>query len=222
MLLHYLKTVFVVIGFLCLLPLSTVAKPTERTRIVALCDQLYGPVIDQRVKLYAVNQFFVLQLIFDRRDHLIAVHVEPKWFWDWYNVAWQAGDDFRNLSKPEFERLLADIDRLKARGTLTKPASANPEIRNLTTWHRETYTDAWLEWGAVADPQRPSDAPLLIRWFNLYYVQQRTQHNKSLDRSHGNPDASGIKRAPAKVLGSAVARSTQPFAFLSFQMVRDN
>jgi len=196
MVLHQLKSIFVLLALLLLLSSVTEAKPTERTRVVALCDQLYGPVIDQRVKLYAVNQFFVLQLIFDRHDHLIALQVEPKWFWDWYNVAWEAGDDFRNLSKPEFERLLADIDRLKPRGALTKPASANPEIRNLTAWHRETYTDAWLEWGEVAEPQRPPDAPVLIRWFNLYYVQQRTQHNKSLDAS---PDASGEREAKAKV-----------------------
>ncbi len=34
------------------------------------------------------------------------------------------------------------------------------------------------------------------------------QHNKSLDRSHGS--VFRIKRDPAKLLGSAVARSTQP------------
>ena len=33
----------------------------------------------------------------------------------------------------------------------------------------------------------------------------RDAHNKSLDRSHGNPDSSGIKRDPAKLLVSAVA-----------------
>jgi hypothetical protein len=42
----------------------------------------------------------------------------------------------------------------------------------------------------------------------------RFQPTKSLDRSHGNPEASGIKRDPAKVLGSAVARSTQPLGCL--------
>jgi len=181
MLLHELKSAFVVIALLSLLPIGTLAKPAERTRIVALCNQLYGPVIDQRLKLYAVNQFFVLELIFDRHDHLVGLHVEPKWYWDWYNVAWEARDDFRNLSKSEFERLLADIDNLKPRGTLIKPASANPEIRNLTAWRRETYTGAELEWGEVADPQKPSDAPVTIRWLNVYYLQHRAQHNNSLD-----------------------------------------
>jgi len=36
-----------------------------------------------------------------------------------------------------------------------------------------------------------------------------------LDRSHGHPDASGIKRDPAKLLGSAVARSTQTLGWFS-------
>jgi hypothetical protein len=186
MLLHRLKIGLVVISCLTVWPTLAGAKPSERLRVLALCDQLYGPVIDQRLKLYAVNQFFVLNLIFDRRDHLVGLHVEPKWYYDWYNFHWEARDDFRNLSKSEFESLLADIDRLKPKGTLIKAASPNPEIRNLTAWRRETYAGAELEWGEVADPQQPPDAPLMIRWFNVFYVEQRAQHSKSMDRSGGS------------------------------------
>jgi hypothetical protein len=174
MLLNRFRIAFVLTSCLCVSATLAEAKPSERQRILALCDQLYGPAIDQRLKLYAVNQFFVMDLIFDRRDHLVGLHVEPKCYWDWYNFHWEARDDFRNLSKAEFERLLADVDRLKPRGTLIEPASPNPDIRNLTAWRSERYTGALLEWGEVADPKWSPDSPVLVRWFNVYYTKTAT------------------------------------------------
>jgi hypothetical protein len=172
MLLSKLKIAFVVITLAWLLPTVAFAKPSEQTHVLALCDQLYGTMIDRRMGLYAVNEFFVLKPVFDRRGNLVVLYVEPKWYYDWYNVAWEARDDFRNLSKSDFERLLADIDRVKPKGTLMKPASDAPEIRNSTAWRRATYTDAVLEWGEVADSQR-AQTPATVRWFNVSYVKSR-------------------------------------------------
>jgi len=173
MLLSKLKIVCAVVVLLCLSPTITVAKPSERARVLALCDQLYGSMIDRRMGLYAVNEFFVLKPIFDRRGELVALYVEPKWYYDWYNVAWEARDDFHNLSKTEYERLLAQVDQIKPRGSLVKPASPISVVTNLTAWREETYAEAVLEWGEVAGSQRPADAPVLLRWFTVLYIKRR-------------------------------------------------
>jgi hypothetical protein len=172
MLLSKLKVALVIAVLLfCVLPTITAGKPSEQARVLALCDQLYGPIIDRRMGLYAVNEFFVLKPVFDRRQ-LVTLYVEPKWYYDWYNVAWEAGDDFRNLSKTEYERLLTQVDQLKARGSLVKPASSISVVTNLTAWRKETYADATLAWGEVAGSQRPADAPVLVRWFRVYYSRR--------------------------------------------------
>ena len=169
-----LKTLFVVVVLLCMPPPATFAKRSERAHVLAVCDQLYGPMIDQRMGLYAVNEFFVLQPIFDRRDKLVALYVEPKWYYDWYNVAWEAPDDFRNLSKTDYERLLTQVDQIKPRGSLVKPASPISVVTNLTAWRKETYAEAILEWGEVAGSQYPADAPVLVRLFKVLYTKRAT------------------------------------------------
>ena len=173
MLLSKLKIGCAVIVLLCLSPTITVAKPSERAHVLALCDQLYGPMIDRRMGLYAVNEFFVLKPIFDRRGELVALYVEPKWYYDWYNVAWEARDDFRNLSKMEYERLLAQVDQIKSRGSVVKPASPISVVTNFTAWREETYADAILKWGEVAGSQRHADAPVLVRRSKVLYIKRR-------------------------------------------------
>src|SRR5437588_5179642 len=54
MLLSKLKIACAVIVLLCLSPTITVSKPSERAHVLALCDQLYGRMIDRRMGLYAV------------------------------------------------------------------------------------------------------------------------------------------------------------------------
>jgi hypothetical protein len=174
MLLSKLKVAVVIAVLLCLSPRVTVAKPSEQARVLTLCDQLYGPMIDRRMGLYAVNRFFVLKPIFDRHGQLVALHVEPKWYYDWYNVAWEAGDDFRNLSKTDYESLLTQVDQIKPRGSLVKPANPVSIVTNFTAWREETYTGAILKWGEVAGSQRPADAPMLVRWFDVLYIKRAT------------------------------------------------
>ena len=131
------------------------------------------PIIDPRLGLYAINPFYVLNLTFDRHGELIGLDVEPKYIYDFVHVDWAEPDDFRYLSKPEYERLLAEIDRIKPRGTLVEPASPKSVVTNFTAWHQETYSGGILEWGEVADSSRPSDAPVLVRWFKILYVKRR-------------------------------------------------
>lgn len=141
--------------------------------VLQMCDQLYGPMIDQRLGLYAVNPFYVLHLTFDRHGELIGLDVEPKYYYDFVHIDWEERDDFRNLSKSEYEHLLAEIDRIKPKGTLIEPASPTSVVTNFTAWRRKTYSGGILEWGEVADSQRPADAPVLVRWLKVLYVKRR-------------------------------------------------
>jgi hypothetical protein len=138
-----------------------------------ICNELFGPMIDRRLGLYAVNPSYVLRLTFDRHGEPIALNVEPKYYYDFVHVGWRETDDFRNLSKQESEHLLAEVDGIKPKGTLIEPASPVSVVTNSTAWRRETYSNGILEWGEVADSQRAADAPLLVRWFKILFVKRR-------------------------------------------------
>jgi hypothetical protein len=139
----------------------------SETRVRQMCQQRFGPTIDQRMGLYTVNASYVLSLTFDRHGDLVAVHVEPKHFYDWYNVAWEEPNDFRNLSKAEYERILAQIDQIKPRGPLVQPVTTN-----LSGWREEQYRDGVLEWDEVRKPST-LDPSGVVRRFTVFYVKRR-------------------------------------------------
>jgi hypothetical protein len=130
-------------------------------------------MIDRRMGLYPINNFYVMHLVFDRHHQLIALQVHPKYYYDWIHIDWEERDDFRNLSKLDYERLLTQVDQIKTRGRLVKPVSPTSVVTNFTAWREETYADAILKWGEVAGSQRPADAPVLVRWFEVLYTNQR-------------------------------------------------
>lgn len=137
-----------------------------------LCTQLFGPMIDRRMGLYAVNAFYVFSSNFDRHGNVISVRVEPKYFYDWVHVDWEERDDFRYLTSSDYERLLTHIDRIKSKGTLVERASPTSEIQNFTAWRRETYSNGVLRWGEVAD-SNGAQKPTLVRWFEIIFVKRR-------------------------------------------------
>jgi hypothetical protein len=145
---------------------------TREERANRTCKQLFGAMIDQRMGLYAVNPFYVLSLNFDRHGNVISLRVEPKYYYDWVHIDWEERDDFRYLTKSDYEHLLAQIDRIKPKGTLIEPTSPTPEIRNFTAWRRETYSDGVLSWGEVADAERTQE-PKRVRWLEIIFVKRR-------------------------------------------------
>ncbi len=151
----------------------------RETRVEQMCKQLFGPMIDQRMGLYPVNQFYVLKLVFDRHGNVISLHVEPKYYYDWVHIDWEQRDAFPHLAKSENQRLLAQVDQIKSLGPLVQSVTTNS-----SGWREETYRDAVLEWDEVGTPS-PLDASRLVRWFTVFYVKRR-QHNQSLDASGGS------------------------------------
>ncbi len=173
MLLRHLKLAFVILTCFCLAPV-VVAKPTERTRVLRLCTKTYGPTVDQKRNLFSLNQFYVMRLNFHRRGRLTQLAVEPKYYYSDDHPDWAELDNFPNLSKTEYDKLVTDVDKIKAKGSLVKPHLPGAFVTNMTAWYRETYRNGVLEWGEVVDLRRASDAPLLVRWFRVYYATHAT------------------------------------------------
>ncbi len=139
----------------------------RETRVSQICQQLFGPMIDQRMGLYAVNPFYVMSLTFDRHGDLIGLDVQPKYYYNWIHVDWEGRADFPHLSNWGYQRLLTQIDQIKSCGPLVKSVTTNS-----SGWREETYRDAVLEWDEVGKPS-PLDGSVLVRWFTVFYVKRR-------------------------------------------------
>ena len=173
MLLPRLKLGFVILASFFLAS-GVAAKSTERTRVLRLCTKTYGPTVDQKRNLFSLNQSYVLRLNFNRRGRLTQLAVEPKYYYADDHPDWAEPSNFPNLSKTEYDKLVTDVDKIKAKGSLLKPHLPGAFVTNMTAWYRETYRNGVLEWGEVVDLRRASDAPLLIRWFRVYYSKHAT------------------------------------------------
>ena len=84
---------------------------------------MYGPMVDQKRNLFSINEFYVLRLSFNRAGSLMQLAVEPKYYYDIDHPDWVQPDNFPNLSKTEFESILAEVDRIKPKGSLVKTRS---------------------------------------------------------------------------------------------------
>jgi hypothetical protein len=155
-------------------PTSVAAKASERSRIIPLCTQMYGSVVDQPRTLFSINQFYVLRLNFNRSGKLTQLAVEPKYYYEIDHPDWAEPDNFPNLSKTEYERLVAEVDGVKPKGALIKRRASTAAGTNMTAWWRESYRHGILEWGEVVDLRRAPDAPTLVRWFRVYYSKRAT------------------------------------------------
>jgi len=173
MLLPHLKFGFVILASF-VLSSAVAAKPSERTRVLALCAKTYGATVDQKRNLFSVNEFYILRVTFNRNGRLTQLAVEPKYFYADDHPEWAEPDHFPYLSKTEYQRLVAEVDRIKAKGPVVKPASPISMVTNFTAWRRETHRAAVLEWGEVVDWDAAADVPRLVRFFRVYYSKRAT------------------------------------------------
>jgi hypothetical protein len=132
-----------------------------------ICAQLFGPMIDSRMGLYEVSASYVLRLTFDRHGDVMALHVEPTDLYDWGQFNRERNEPFPHLSKAEYERLLAQVDRIKPRGPLVDGAV----ITTPDGWREQKYRAGLLRWEEATNSQRPSDAPV-IHSFLFYFLKR--------------------------------------------------
>lgn len=155
------------------------AKASEQDSIMRICSQLFGAPVDTKHTLFEVNEFYVLRVRFDNRGKLEQLAVEPKYFFEESHPAWKEPDNFTNLTKVEYEKLLGRLDSVKPKGALRKPASGISVVTNMTAWHKAVYENAVLEWGEVADLRRGDNAPTEIRWLRLNYTEAKVIAGKA-------------------------------------------
>jgi len=173
MLLQRLKLGLLILTCFCLTPVVA-AKPTERTRVLRFCTQTYGAIADQKRNLFSISEFYVLRLSFDRAGWLTELAVEPRYYYDEDHPDWAEPDNFPYLSKAEYDRLVAEVDRIKPKGPLVKPASLTSVVTNMTARRRQSHRAGILEWGELVDLRCADDAPLLVKWFRVYYSKRAT------------------------------------------------
>jgi hypothetical protein len=152
---------------------STSAKPSEQAEILRTCTQMFGAPVDVKQNLFEIDQFHVLRVKFNNRGRLEQLAIEPKYYFEETHPEWKEPDNFTNLTKSEYENLLARLDNVKPKGALIKPRPGGAAVTNMTAWYKEVYEYAVLEWGEVVDLRRGEDAPLEIRWLRLTYQKSK-------------------------------------------------
>jgi len=150
----------------------TGAKPREPEirQVLQTCSRLYGPAVDSKRHLFVVNEFYVLALKFNSRGRLLQLDVSPKYFFEEAHREWAEPDNFSFLSESQYKTVLDQIDSIKSRGTLIKGSENISVVTNMTAPHYETYRQAKLEWGELIDLRRGDNAPLMVRWVTVHYL----------------------------------------------------
>ena len=151
------------------------AGTSDKDRIMSICNQVFGKLIDEKQNLFEINVFYVLRANFDKRNHIEEFAVEPKYFFEESHPEWEEPDNFKYLSMDEYEKWLKEIDAIIPKGKLIKPAAAISFVTNLTAWHTEIYEKAALTWSELVDLRRGENAPYEIKWFKLNYGKHREQ-----------------------------------------------
>ena len=154
---------------------SIEAEPYQKEKTLLNCKQLFGEPVDEKQKLFGINQFYVLHMKFDRHNNLEEFAVEPKYYYEESHPEWKEPDTFEYLSKNEYEKLLVQIDTIKPKGAIIKPAPTVSYVTNQTAWHTEIYKNATLTWGEVADLARGEKADYQVKWFRLNYGKRKAR-----------------------------------------------
>jgi hypothetical protein len=147
-------------------------KLEARTAVITTCADLFGPPANREPLLFDVNQYYVLQVTFDRCGNVAELGVVPKhWFAD-ERPEWDSGEAYPELTEPEYRSLAARLEAVRPKGALRDSATISV-VTNLTARIRDRYEHCILETGEVVDIRRPDDAPRLIRYFRIEYTIEK-------------------------------------------------
>lgn len=148
---------------------------SEKDDILRACGQLFGEIVDERQNLFSVNRFYILRAEFDKNDNLALLAVEPKYYFEESHPDWAESEDFEFLSKTQYKILLTQLDGIKPKGVLVKPASPISIVTNVTAWHKETYKKAVLTWGVSVDLGRGENPPYEVKWLKVDFEKGKNE-----------------------------------------------
>lgn len=182
---HAVKLGFALV-VLCLPTLAQVPSKNERTEILRLCEQYFGPAVDAKLNLYAANSFYVLEVVFDAKNRLEKLSIVPRYYFEKAHPEWKESKPFEYLSWIEYQNLLARADLIKPRGQLITPPPPFSVVTNVTAWETSIYENAKLTVGVLADALEPEDSPVRVKWFKLGFgklakAKERKSSTEPLD-----------------------------------------
>jgi hypothetical protein len=154
------------------------AGTREKQHVLQLCVREFGSAVDTKQNLFSVNDAFVLQLTFNRKNLLRELTVKPKYFFNETHPEWEEPPSFPLLKVADFKTLLRRVDTLKAKGRLVKPSNGLSVITNSTAYYQDLYRRALVKWGEVGSRGNSYNG---IRFFSVQYFP--AHHNKSLHAS---------------------------------------
>lgn len=150
-------------------PNGDAATQNDRETVLQSCATVFGSPVDSQNHLFEVNRFYVLEAKFDESGHLAQLGVLPKhWFAD-DHPEWEESEDVGELTVPEYESLLAQLNRVRPKGRIVKHAKF-PVVTNSTARNRDRYEYAVLETGNIVDARRAENAPRAIKYFIVYFT----------------------------------------------------
>lgn len=146
---------------------SASAIAPEKTAILQSCVRLFGASVDAKQNLFEVNQAFVLQVTFSKRDKLKEFAVKPKYSFNETHPEWTEPDRFPTLAQSEFWELVARLESMKSKGIMITARNDFSVVTNSTGYYTEVYKYAVLKWGELADRSG-------IRFFSISYQKSKS------------------------------------------------
>jgi hypothetical protein len=153
-----------VVGLVCCSVASPQKSPSERGTVLAALTLSYGPPVDNRKPLFVIAPDYALAPFFSADGSLIEISIEPKSYSN-------RQDPQRSiqLSRSEFELILANIDSIKPLGAFEEDFHAK-FVHGGRAWGNLRYQHAYLQTAEPISygPPRP------IAFAYIYYLHPVT------------------------------------------------
>jgi hypothetical protein len=138
--------------------------PSERETALARLALSYGPSVDNGKPLFVIAPDYVLVPVFSAGGLLIEISIEPK-----SNSKRQGQQHPVQLSRSEFELILANLNSIKPLGTFEEDFPAK-FVHGGRAWGNRRYQNAYLQ---TAEPiQYVSPGPIAFAY--IYYLHPVT------------------------------------------------
>jgi hypothetical protein len=127
----------------------------------------FGKPIDQKLDLFEVSELYVVRPVFNSTGQLVHVSVKAKYEFFEEHPDWIEPVSDVQLSKPEYHKLLFDLEEIRSLGRL-RGKYFSPIFNNSTTLQYEYYENADLEYAAWFS--KNPDSKDLVRGIEISYV----------------------------------------------------
>lgn len=146
--------------------LAVAGPQGPKDAVIDVAAQLFGPRV-LTPEFFEVDRFRVLRLQFAPNGRLAEAAVEPKFYFRDLRPDWEEPKDFDDMTVEQYRSVVDRLERIYAKGSLTKAAEALSYVTNLLARRTEEYENATLTWAEVVDLRRGERAPLRVRYVRL-------------------------------------------------------